>query len=238
MSCKNIIIKDGLKYKKRNNSNKLRLICIEDGCTKNGQIKGSKYYCLKHYGELHDKKKTINELEEKIKKSNQDIINKNKKVLEENSQTINGIKIYFKNDKKYRMDANNALKLVCNFENCVGFGKSKYKSLYCHNHKNGTDPNSEERLNEIKIRNNKQKENGKNVAIIGDETEKWLCDIMGIFDTINSIKKIGNNGNKLDIIYKMNNEQFYRGIQVKTLVKKKVMDMILILEKKNMMIIL
>lgn len=44
---------------------------------------------------------------------------------------------------------------------------------------------------------------------------------MNIFDNVNSIERIGQISNKLDIIYKMNNEDKFRGLQVKTLTKYK-----------------
>ena len=205
MSDKNIIIRDGLKYIKRKNGNKLRLICIGDGCTKNAQIKGGKYYCLKHYSELDNKSKIINEFEDKIKKNNEDKIKKEKEVLENNSQIINGIKIYLKNDKKYRMNANNTLMLVCSFENCTAFGKSKYKSLYCHNHKNGTDPNSEERINEAKKIIEKQKESNKNRKILENNSRIIIINEHNIFNNIKNEIEYKNYGSGSKEYCVMNN---------------------------------
>ncbi|MCJ7636969.1 MAG: hypothetical protein MUO21_05720, partial [Nitrososphaeraceae archaeon] len=165
----NIIIKYGIKHKKGNND-KLRRLCYTDDCIKNAY--SNKFHCMQHYNELEDKEKITNEIRNKVniaKKNEVKIPRKQpaKKIMitdemEQNSKIINDIKIYVKNNIKYRIDSRNKLTRVCMFDDCTSYVQANCENKYCLNHKNGLDPNSHERLQEKEIRLKKQKAQGHN----------------------------------------------------------------------------
>jgi hypothetical protein len=57
----------------------------------------------------------------------------------------------------------------------------------------------------------------------GDETEKFVSEIIKSFGNIEDVKIIGNTGSMYDIIYKYKDDN-YRAIQVKTLIKDNYSD--------------
>ena len=217
-----IIYKYGLKYKKRNDSNKLRPLCIIDDCLKNAQFKYT-FYCIKHYNKLaetdEERHKIIDQVKIEVQQNIEKQEKKDRDLLEDNSKTIDGIKIYIIDDKKFRKrESDNRLWPVCMFEGCNKYSKGGINcSKWCGNHVNGTDPLSFERKEKRKKVLEMRKINGVNSNIVGEATEDWVYNIMVDFNTINSVNKIGYNGHKLDIIYKTNNEEEYRGVQIKTL---------------------
>jgi len=215
-----IVMRYGLKYRKARIC--WQLVCAESDCIKNALIQGGGFYCVAHYKELDDKENTIKNLRENYKKTykmeNDAERNKERDNLEQ--QIINGVTVYFKNNKKYRLCDNDNFGLVCIYDMCSNFAGSKHDhNYYCSTHRKGSDPTSIERLNERELVKIKRKEKGNHVLVVGNSTEQWIFDMMKLFDTINSIKRVGNERNKLDIIYKVNGEDLYRGIQVKTLTK-------------------
>jgi len=206
----------------RDSKDKLRVLCLIETCPNYAKTESHEYYCMKHYNEIENKKETIEKLDEKF-----DIIKTKAKEIriqndEDNSIILNGIHIYVKNGKKYKKEKTQ-MKAVCMFEGCEKITRKEFGD-YCCKHKHGTDPNSPERLKERKNLSNIRKMNGKETTKKGDDAELWVYNIMRIFDTINSIKKIGEIADKIDIIYKCNNETFYRGIQIKTLTQSGKID--------------
>ena len=210
-----VILKNGLKYK-RNKKGHLKLLCIADECEQHALWGKKGHYCWKHcmkLGETEEERQII------VDKTKQEMIVRRKEFIEKDTQIINGIKIYTIDGKKYKMDSNNKLHSVCPFDGCSNYGVSSRKHKHCTKHRDGTDPNSKERLEETRIKQEEYKIKSKECTRIGDDTEIWLCNLMQILDTINSAKRIGQNCGKIDIIYKMNNENIYRGVQVKTLMQ-------------------
>lgn len=211
-----ITIKNGFKYT-LDKEGIYRLICCCEDCNKLASP-ASSFHCVGHYNKLEDKHETITNLKKKLNDNISENTKKKIEELEKTSKIINGVKIYFKNGKKYRMNPKgDKLIYVCMYNNCVKYTDKDF----CKGHKNGTDPNSPERIEEYKNRKIKMKESCENNNKLGESSEEWVYHILSLFTTINSIEQIGHIKHKLDIIYKINNENFYRGIQVKTLSKDK-----------------
>lgn len=223
-----IYMKNGIKYRKRS-TGKLKKVCIAEGCNKLMQYHNTGSHCIGHLklfsndNEL-EKQKLINE--DKIRKENEKIkLEMKKKERLQNSKIImDGIEIFIINNIKFRKDSKGNLVKTCSYENCHKFSKFGNCGNFCINHTNGTDPNDPERIQKTENLKKEMIVKNKNNFIIGEDSEKWLCGIMEIFDSINSIKRIGFTGSKFDIIYKINNEDHFRGIQVKTLVQRKSTD--------------
>lgn len=220
----NKYIKRGNEYKNRKNG-KFDKLCKVDDCYKKVQYKKIKIIRNTDYCRGHLKKITDYDPSKLDQLINSDKNEKNKKKirkeeykeeqLNKNKIIINDIEIYIINNKKYRLNHKKYLSPACSYENCNKFANNRTTHKYCASHINGTDPNSIER--QIELANRKKFWNQKNNPKMGNDAEQWLFDIMHLFNSINSIKKIGNICHKLDIIYKINNEHIYRGIQVKTI---------------------
>jgi len=111
-------------------------------------------------------------------------------------------------NKTYRLSKTNYIWK----ETCIFIDKNNVKCFdyqtygcYCDKHKNN-------------IENNIGK---KTTGEIGDESEKFILDILIDKSDFNDIKKIGRENTELDIIYKIKDEEKYRGIQIKTMVQRK-----------------
>ena len=205
-----IHIKNGIKYKKYGSNGEMKKLCSVDNCIKEMQVEK---YCLKHFSELCNDKNTNDKL--KLDKLNKITAKYNDiKVTQ-----INNVMVYIINNNKYKINEVGKLRMVCKFDGCDKYARKTNNSFYCCTHKNGTDPNSTERICEKENNMNNKKIKLKQCTKIGNNTEMWLCDLMNIFGNVNSIERIGYTGNILDIIYKNNNENNYRGIQVKTLIE-------------------
>jgi hypothetical protein len=212
-----IYVKDGIKKRQKGNKNRYELVCIEENCSNFITFKNNnKRYCQTHYVELanteEERQKIINEIYKKEEE-------KNKEKLKSSMILINNIEIYVIHDKKRRKNNYGILKPACEFKDCCNFAISQNSYKYCHLHTNGLDPNSSEKQAIVQAKRAEMKIRYKDNTKIGDDTEKWLYYMMHIFSQIHSIKRIGQNCSKLDIIYKFGNEAKYRGIQVKTLIK-------------------
>lgn len=119
------------------------------------------------------------------------------------------VEFYFHNGRIYRKSSSNEMKLTCMFV----FGNNKFctnydvYSGYCRFHKNGT-------IQDI-----------KSTVEIGDDTEKYVENVLKSFNGITNVIRIGNEGSKCDIIYQVIDEikagnTIFRGIQVKTIGSK------------------
>lgn len=220
----NVIVKEGKKYR-RDKNGKLRQLCVVEGCIKRIQSAEYGHFCRRHFTRLADTDEERKRMIEKKKKEVQkelvekrnDHIDDIKKVIE----IINGKEIYIYNGIKYRLRDNKHVVRLCMFNDCTQDAKfdQNNESKFCKLHKNGTSPDDPERKKEIELRHIKFKENGKLTNSNGEEIEKWVFNLMKIFNGINSMEIIGYVGHKLDIIYKVDGEDKFRGIQVKTLVK-------------------
>lgn len=194
-----IYIKDGIKFRKRGKIGRYDKICEYDNCTKFIQVDK---YCKYHLLETTDDHTQINEN-----------INFYEKKIIDNGGTcrvIDNIKIYFLNNKKYRANHIGKLKIVCKYENCTKFARSDKKSDYCCTHINYDG-------NRFIGEKNGRTNNGKTNTEIGTYAEEWVSSMLKLFNNVRSIKQIGNDSNKLDIIYKINNDDEYKGIQIKTM---------------------
>ncbi|AYV76881.1 MAG: hypothetical protein Barrevirus3_1 [Barrevirus sp.] len=206
-----IINRYGFRYILDNAGTYRMICCFDNECNTLASFKLSGFYCILHYNTLENPDDVINKLKKKL----HDAIMQEKEEIEKNSEIINGIKIYFKGGKKYRTKTNGQdLSRVCDYDACHHFAQP---DGYCKTHVAGTNPNSPERLEEVRLRYLQASETGKTVAKIGAATEEWVYQMMLLFTTINSVKKIGHESNKLDIIYKVNDDDSWRGIQVKTM---------------------
>lgn len=132
-----------------------------------------------------------------------------------------------KNGERYKI-INDKKILLCNFKNEI---TSKYcenirqKNGYCIRHQNGKIKQSATIIkNEdgsTTFSNQEFRNKYKFTTSIGDESELFILNIIKEFEEIKSSSKIGQTGDKCDIKYQFHNEEFERGLQVKTLCQKK-----------------
>lgn len=135
-----------------------------------------------------------------------------------------------KNGERYKI-INDKKILLCNFKNEI---TSKYcenirqKNGYCRKHENGFEKVKKPFTTIIKnddgstkYSNQEYREQQKNSTIIGNETEIYVLNIIKEFKEIKSCSKIGETGDKCDIKYQFYDEDFERGLQVKTLRQRK-----------------
>lgn len=221
-----IIIQNGKRYKKFPDG-KLKQLCLVENCNKQIQWGSGGHYCREHFLQLgktkEERQKSINQNKIEVKQKIKDDRYTHVKTIKQIKQTINNREIYFYKGKKYRCNDKNKFIRICMYDGCATDAQIN-NGTYCKLHKNGLSPDAVERLEEKKIIIDRFKEIGKSVMRVGINTEKWIYEIMHIFTSINSIKLIGYTGNKLDVIYKVNGEDKFRGIQIKTLVKTKNND--------------
>lgn len=129
------------------------------------------------------------------------------------------INIIIEKNIRYRIGSNGIKRKVCKFKNldsdeyiCKNYA---YKNGYCITHNKIFDPNN------INIKkdtsNNQDREKQKLTTKIGDDSEIFILNILQTFQEIESCLKIGQIYDKYDIKYKFYNENFERGLQVKTL---------------------
>lgn len=192
---------DGKKYRIRETDNLMIQACMFDDC--NRYILRNTNYCRSHL--KYSDKNHIETLK---------TVFSDKEMCMTKIENINNIKIYYKDDKKYRTNKQKEFIPACSFIGCNKFAKA---DNYCFGHENGTASNSPDKLEKRKLALENQKITAINNTKIGDETEQWLCDIIQTLVSINSVKRIGYIRSELDVIYKVNNEDKYRGVQVKTL---------------------
>jgi hypothetical protein len=117
---------------------------------------------------------------------------------------------------------------TCNFTGykCTSFAeRTKVGKDYCKRHKNNIDHTKIKTLKAVITNKNQNFRNKcKNSMRIGDATEIYCYnDIVGLTE-IENATRIGQTGDKSDIIYKFRDESFYRGVQVKTLLKERKED--------------
>lgn len=67
----------------------------------------------------------------------------------------------------------------------------------------------------------KRQEQGHKSIEIGDQTEKYVANLMSDFKDIKDVEIVGNLGGMFDITYKCRDEDITRAVQVKTLSPKK-----------------
>lgn len=220
-----IYFKNGNKHRK-SSTGKLKLVCMVEDCNKLVNHGETGHYCGSHLTKLsggdNDKRKKLvlesNEMYERNIKKFQD---EQKIMIEKSKITIGEIEIYIIDSMKYRKDSLGRLLRVCTYDKCNKFAHYNCSYKYCQSHKDGTDPNSEARKKEVIDRNNNARIRGTDFLKIGDATEKWVAEKLKQINSIHDIETIGYNGSKYDIEFKLTNETNIRGIQVKTLTKKK-----------------
>lgn len=214
-----IYIKNTVKYIKKEDG-QLFLACPIDGCTNpraNGQYghfctthkKGTDPTSPQRIRDIEERKEKRRTREEKVKLNKLNEFEKSKII-------INGVEIYIKNNLKYKKSSSGRFVLVCFFDGCTNL---KECGNFCLMHKNGTEPNSPERIKEKEKLLETQKKNGRETGNVGNSTELWVLEKLNILDNIYDVENIGFSSSIYDIIYKLNNENESRGIQVKTLSK-------------------
>lgn len=125
-----------------------------------------------------------------------------------------------KGDKRYkRIMGTNRWRRLCKFNNtCITLSKC---GDYCEKHRHGMDHTIIKPPRLEIIRQGEQSKNSK----IGDLTEEYCRNDIASLPKIQETFKIGHTGDKIsDIIYKFQDEDFYRGVQVKTLSKYKEIE--------------
>lgn len=142
-------------------------------------------------------------------------------LLEKSKKNIDGIDIYIIDSKKYRKRKDGSFDLACDFNNCNKYAFSKNGGIYCNGHRNGLDPSSDEKKKEREIRIENAKVLSKDAFKTGDSTEEWVVDQLKLIDSVVDAKRIGYDGSKYDIEFKLAKDVDSRGIQVKTLIKNK-----------------
>lgn len=191
---------------------------------------GRKYFLCKFYDN-----NTLKYCERNLKKNGYCIGHKNgqeKKILIKSTlQPIKNKKeiLIDQNNQRYYIISSGEKKLLCNFidEKTLKYCENRRrKKEYCLKHKDGYEKDYSTKIikNEdgtITYSNQKYREQQKNVTTIGDETEIYVLNIIKEFKEIKSCFKIGQTGDKCDIKYQFNNEDFERGLQVKTLTQMK-----------------
>lgn len=136
--------------------------------------------------------------------------------------------ITIKNDIRYRTKPNGTKSKVCKFKNndCNEYicNNYAYKNGYCITHNNFDNKNSDKILKKDIIEYSKyqDKEKQKITTKIGDDSEIFILNIIQKFKEIESCFKIGQIYDKCDIKYKFYNEDFERGLQVKTLTQSSI----------------
>jgi hypothetical protein len=108
--------------------------------------------------------------------------------------------IYTQNGILYRFcKQKNDYKALCSFNNPQCYCFQNIGSQYCKKHKNGVSVEVE------------------STVLKGDKIEKYVFDLLLKCNDISDVKVIGQSNSSLDITYKVKDENFCRGIQVKTL---------------------
>jgi len=102
----------------------------------------------------------------------------------------------------------------CNYKDCKKFKRAG--SLYCLRHKEGENFIEPVIKTKDDITNHEYREKQRGVTAKGDLSEVFVKNILDTFTIISDIVLTGPTGNKFDIIYRYNNEDFLRGLQVKT----------------------
>lgn len=110
-------------------------------------------------------------------------------------------------------------KRVCEYKNCTKWKRAH--TNYCQRHRNGTDPDEDYKEIKIDLPNLEIRKIQKTTTYKGDEIEEYVYEIIKSFEDIEYLEKIGQTCSYIDIIYKYNNEEMYRGLQVKRLTLNK-----------------
>lgn len=140
---------------------------------------------------------------------------------------ITSNEIIIENGKRYRMFCGKKT-LLCNYQDkktlkyCENVRRKK---SYCKRHKDGKiKPKSTIIKNEdgsTTFSNQELRNKYKFNTTTGDDSEIFILDIIKNFKEIKSCLRIGQTGDKCDIKYQFNDENFERGLQVKTLSQTK-----------------
>jgi hypothetical protein len=202
-----IIWKKGKKYTVSYPSGIISLACLFEGCESR---KTEEFYCNLH------KSDPINPIIPKIEDVIKTMTNPEIKTQEIPEMKVNSKseqKIIWKNGKKYKIYRSGLSRLVCLFNGCCS---DKKIGSYCNLHRNG--------IINIKTEEEKKaiREKAKLSAETGDATEIFVEEIIGNMEEIDEYERIGYTGDKIvDVKYKFKDEDFLRGVQVKTLYKAK-----------------
>lgn len=147
-----------------------------------------------------------------------------KKIQEYTEIIIDGQIIFInKNGHKFKLydKDKNSKRRICMFDNCASM---VHKGLYCKSHEDGIeyaeikfDCSYNDDNGNIIHDNQEYRDKCKNATLIGDETEKYIIDILHDCRDLEFVEKIGHTGDRIDIIYKFKSENTIRGLQVKTL---------------------
>jgi hypothetical protein len=141
------------------------------------------------------------------------------KLTEPNQHYCVPCKIQLKNYKSFW----GHLKSKTHIENS-GTGKYEYNCEKCDYHTNTPfvwNKHLETKGHQLSPEENRKlrSEIGAKAAATGDKTEEYILDILKTNPEIASAIRIGQTGNRFDIIYQMKDEGYCRALQIKTLCK-------------------
>jgi hypothetical protein len=123
--------------------------------------------------------------------------------------------IIYKNGKKYKIFyPSEYTRLACIYEGCEHI---KTIGSYCALHKDGVVNTKPEKTEEEK---NILREKSRLTSQVGDQTEIFVENILENMEELEEYERIGYTNDRVDIKYKFKNEDFFRGIQVRTLQKE------------------
>jgi len=148
-------------------------------------------YCIRHFNIINEKLDNC--------------------ILQEN---INHIEEKIEEEKEKTPDK-------CNYIEC--FHTRRYPSKFCESHKDGLSEEDRVYIHPptIELPNQNYRNEQMNTTIKGDVLEIFVENILKEYTCISDIQRIGQTLSSFDILYRYKDEDFLRGLQVKTLTKSK-----------------